>query len=219
MFSDLGACELYDFGYASMFCFLSRVSLAVIRRLGMKTLVVLMWVACLLHRVNPFVLFVEHFICFLYVSYHNLFDHQRSVFFLHGRECTFVFWHRHLNRWQQSHSINPSIVSPYIKASPNLYSSIVHIACCFPAVVCADMYNPGTKDMVDVPPPPVQLIVPPQIPPPAAPPIDELIQQSQWNLQQQEQHLHTLRQVQNKQEIINLPSEMSYLSFFGLGSL
>uniref|UniRef100_A0A671UX52 Calcium homeostasis endoplasmic reticulum protein n=1 Tax=Sparus aurata TaxID=8175 RepID=A0A671UX52_SPAAU len=58
------------------------------------------------------------------------------------------------------------------------------------------MYNPGTKDMVDVPPPPVQLIVPPQIPPPAAPPIDELIQQSQWNLQQQEQHLHTLRQEQ-----------------------
>uniref|UniRef100_H3C7T8 Calcium homeostasis endoplasmic reticulum protein n=1 Tax=Tetraodon nigroviridis TaxID=99883 RepID=H3C7T8_TETNG len=36
---------------------------------------------------------------------------------------------------------------------------------------------------------------PPMVPP-AAPPFDELIQQSQWNLQQQEQHLHTLRQDQ-----------------------
>ncbi|TMS20215.1 Calcium homeostasis endoplasmic reticulum protein [Larimichthys crocea] len=59
-----------------------------------------------------------------------------------------------------------------------------------------DMYNPGAKDVVDVPPPPVQIIVPPQIPPPAAPSIDELIQQSLWNLQQQEQHLHSLRQEQ-----------------------
>uniref|UniRef100_A0A3Q3W9F6 Uncharacterized protein n=1 Tax=Mola mola TaxID=94237 RepID=A0A3Q3W9F6_MOLML len=58
------------------------------------------------------------------------------------------------------------------------------------------MYKPGVKEMVDVPPPPVQMIVPPPIPPPGAPPIDELIQQSQWNLQQQEQHLHTLRQEQ-----------------------
>lgn len=63
-----------------------------------------------------------------------------------------------------------------------------------------EIYNPGAKDMVDVPPPPLPMIVPPPIPPPAAP-IDELIQQSQWNLQQQEQHLHTLRQVENKKEM------------------
>uniref|UniRef100_H2T131 Calcium homeostasis endoplasmic reticulum protein n=1 Tax=Takifugu rubripes TaxID=31033 RepID=H2T131_TAKRU len=58
------------------------------------------------------------------------------------------------------------------------------------------IYNPGAQDLVDVPPPPVPMIVPPPIPPPAAAPFDELIQQSQWNLQQQEQHLHTLRQEQ-----------------------
>uniref|UniRef100_A0A3P9KV51 Calcium homeostasis endoplasmic reticulum protein n=1 Tax=Oryzias latipes TaxID=8090 RepID=A0A3P9KV51_ORYLA len=52
------------------------------------------------------------------------------------------------------------------------------------------------KDVVDLPPPALQMVVPPQIPPPAAQPIEELIQQSQWNLQQQEQHLHTLRQEQ-----------------------
>uniref|UniRef100_A0A668AGX3 Calcium homeostasis endoplasmic reticulum protein n=1 Tax=Myripristis murdjan TaxID=586833 RepID=A0A668AGX3_9TELE len=58
------------------------------------------------------------------------------------------------------------------------------------------MYNPGAKDVVDVPPPPMSIIAPPPIPPPATPSIDELIQQSQWNLQQQEQHLLTLRQEQ-----------------------
>lgn len=60
-----------------------------------------------------------------------------------------------------------------------------------------DLYNPGAKDIVDVAAPPVQMIVTPSIPPPAAATssIDELIHQSQWNLQQQEQHLHTLRQV------------------------
>uniref|UniRef100_H3C7I2 CID domain-containing protein n=2 Tax=Tetraodon nigroviridis TaxID=99883 RepID=H3C7I2_TETNG len=55
---------------------------------------------------------------------------------------------------------------------------------------------PGAQDLVDVPPPPVPMMVPPPMVPPAAPPFDELIQQSQWNLQQQEQHLHTLRQDQ-----------------------
>uniref|UniRef100_A0A7N6A1Y6 Calcium homeostasis endoplasmic reticulum protein n=1 Tax=Anabas testudineus TaxID=64144 RepID=A0A7N6A1Y6_ANATE len=58
------------------------------------------------------------------------------------------------------------------------------------------LYNPGAKDVVDIPPPPIPMITPPPIAPPAAPSIDELIQQSQWNLQQQEQHLHTLRQEQ-----------------------
>uniref|UniRef100_A0A7N8XZV9 Calcium homeostasis endoplasmic reticulum protein n=1 Tax=Mastacembelus armatus TaxID=205130 RepID=A0A7N8XZV9_9TELE len=53
-----------------------------------------------------------------------------------------------------------------------------------------------SKDVVDIPPPPVPIIAPPPVPPPATPSIDELIQQSQWNLQQQEQHLHTLRQEQ-----------------------
>lgn len=65
-----------------------------------------------------------------------------------------------------------------------------------------EIYNPGAPDMVDVPPP-VPMIVPPPIPPPAAPPFDELLQQSQWNLQQQEQHLHTLRQVQKANVYIN----------------
>ncbi|KAM3876209.1 calcium homeostasis endoplasmic reticulum protein [Diretmus argenteus] len=59
-----------------------------------------------------------------------------------------------------------------------------------------DMYNLGAKDVVDVPPPPMPIIVPPLIAPPATPALDELIQQSQWNLQQQEQHLLTLRQEQ-----------------------
>uniref|UniRef100_A0AAQ5XBX7 Calcium homeostasis endoplasmic reticulum protein n=1 Tax=Amphiprion ocellaris TaxID=80972 RepID=A0AAQ5XBX7_AMPOC len=58
------------------------------------------------------------------------------------------------------------------------------------------MYNPSAKDVVDMPTPSMPMIAPPSIPPPATPPIDELIQQSQWNLQQQEQHLHTLRQEQ-----------------------
>lgn len=77
-----------------------------------------------------------------------------------------------------------------------------------------EIYNPGAQDMVDVPPPPVPMIVPPPIPPPAAP-FDELIQQSQWNLQQQEQHLHTLRQVQKANvyiiaaQIFNLPVTIS----------
>uniref|UniRef100_A0AAQ4RYX7 Calcium homeostasis endoplasmic reticulum protein n=1 Tax=Gasterosteus aculeatus aculeatus TaxID=481459 RepID=A0AAQ4RYX7_GASAC len=54
-----------------------------------------------------------------------------------------------------------------------------------------EMYIPGTKDVVDIPPPTL-----PMIPQPAVPSLDELIQHSQWNLQQQEQHLHTLRQEQ-----------------------
>uniref|UniRef100_A0A665THR8 Calcium homeostasis endoplasmic reticulum protein n=1 Tax=Echeneis naucrates TaxID=173247 RepID=A0A665THR8_ECHNA len=58
------------------------------------------------------------------------------------------------------------------------------------------IYNPGAKEVGDIPPPPMAMLAPPPIPPPAAPAVDELIQQSQWNLQQQEQHLHTLRQEQ-----------------------
>ncbi|TNN61733.1 Calcium homeostasis endoplasmic reticulum protein [Liparis tanakae] len=58
------------------------------------------------------------------------------------------------------------------------------------------MYNPGAKDVVDIPPPSMSMTAPPPIPSPALPSLDELIQQSQWNLQQQEQHLHTLRQEQ-----------------------
>lgn len=66
--------------------------------------------------------------------------------------------------------------------------------------------------MVDVPPPP--MIVPPPIPPPAAPPpFDELIQQSQWNLQQQEQHLHTLRQVPEANVSRNIPARLSVEAF------
>lgn len=61
--------------------------------------------------------------------------------------------------------------------------------------VPVDIFNPGNKDVVDIPPPSIQLVPPPPIPLSATPSIDELIKQSQWNLQQQEQHLHTLRQV------------------------
>lgn len=98
--------------------------------------------------------------------------------------------HSHPQLWDKSFTKPPGIKLSYSLS--------------FPDAVFAEMYNPGAKDVVDVPPPPVQMIVPPPIPPPAAPSIDELIQQSQWNLQQQEQHLHTLRQVQNKKEIMNL---------------
>lgn len=79
----------------------------------------------------------------------------------------------------------------------------------------AELYNPGAKDAVDVPPPPVQMIVPPLIPPPAGPPIDELIQQSQWNLQQQEQHMHSLRQVQNMKDNNEMGnSNLTSVSFY-----
>lgn len=78
-------------------------------------------------------------------------------------------------------------------------------ACLF---VCAEIYNPGAKDVVDIPPPPMPMIAPPPIPPPSAPAIDELIQQSQWNLQQQEQHLHTLRQVKWKEAYPSLQEHL-----------
>lgn len=56
------------------------------------------------------------------------------------------------------------------------------------------------------------MITPPPIPPQTAPPIDELIQQSQWNLQQQEQHLHSLRQV--LQPFLTVVSLTVYLMFY-----
>uniref|UniRef100_A0A4W5N6V2 Calcium homeostasis endoplasmic reticulum protein n=1 Tax=Hucho hucho TaxID=62062 RepID=A0A4W5N6V2_9TELE len=56
------------------------------------------------------------------------------------------------------------------------------------------LYNPPGKEVPDVPPP-IAILAPPPIAP-ATPSIDELIQQSQWNLQQQEQQLLTLRQEQ-----------------------
>ncbi|XP_033937438.1 calcium homeostasis endoplasmic reticulum protein isoform X2 [Pseudochaenichthys georgianus] len=58
-----------------------------------------------------------------------------------------------------------------------------------------EMYQ-GSKDVVDILPPPMAMIAPLPNPPPAAPSMEDLIQQSQWNLQQQEQHMHTLRQEQ-----------------------
>lgn len=54
------------------------------------------------------------------------------------------------------------------------------------------MCKPPGKELPDVPPP-ITMLPPPPIPP-ATPAVDELIQQSTWNLQQQEQHLSTLRQ-------------------------
>lgn len=76
----------------------------------------------------------------------------------------------------------------------------VHLTYVFPPVAFAELYNSGAKDVVEVPPPPIQMIVPPLVTQPAAPAIDELIQQSLWNLQQQEQHLHTLRQVEREMQ-------------------
>uniref|UniRef100_A0A6Q2XP71 Uncharacterized protein n=1 Tax=Esox lucius TaxID=8010 RepID=A0A6Q2XP71_ESOLU len=56
------------------------------------------------------------------------------------------------------------------------------------------LYQPPAKEVLDVPPP-ITILPPPPIAP-AVPSLDELIQQSQWNLQQQEQHLLNLRQEQ-----------------------
>ncbi|XP_031431002.1 calcium homeostasis endoplasmic reticulum protein isoform X2 [Clupea harengus] len=56
------------------------------------------------------------------------------------------------------------------------------------------MCKPPGKEIPDVPPP-ITMLPPPPIPP-ATPAVDDLIQQSTWNLQQQEQHLNTLRQEQ-----------------------
>uniref|UniRef100_A0A8K9UF15 Calcium homeostasis endoplasmic reticulum protein n=1 Tax=Oncorhynchus mykiss TaxID=8022 RepID=A0A8K9UF15_ONCMY len=56
------------------------------------------------------------------------------------------------------------------------------------------LYNPPGTEVLDVPPP-IAILAPPPIAP-ATPSLDELIQQSQWNLQQQEQQLLTLRQEQ-----------------------
>lgn len=94
--------------------------------------------------------------------------------------------------WSSASASSP----PQHQTTPNLWTSNIH--CMLPGPVFADLYNPGAKDLVDIPPPPIPMIAPPPIPPPAGPCIDELVQQSQWNLQQQEQHLHTLRQVQSK---------------------
>lgn len=54
------------------------------------------------------------------------------------------------------------------------------------------------SEIPDVPPP--MALIPPPVPP-GTPSMDELVQQSQWNLQQQEQHLHSLRQVLTAQII------------------
>ncbi|KAJ8374644.1 hypothetical protein SKAU_G00052240 [Synaphobranchus kaupii] len=54
-------------------------------------------------------------------------------------------------------------------------------------VICKQEPPDGPPPMAMMPPPPI---------PPATPSMDELVQQSQWNLQQQEQHLHSLRQEQ-----------------------
>uniref|UniRef100_A0AAY5EMN8 Calcium homeostasis endoplasmic reticulum protein n=1 Tax=Electrophorus electricus TaxID=8005 RepID=A0AAY5EMN8_ELEEL len=55
--------------------------------------------------------------------------------------------------------------------------------------------KPPGKEIPDVPPPMTMLPPPPPIAP-STPSVDELVQQSQWNLQQQEQHLSSLRQEQ-----------------------
>lgn len=105
------------------------------------------------------------------------------------------------------HNINSHTASapPALQLKSKLYqtSSLM-----FSAAVFVDMYNPGAKDVVDMPPPMQMLAPPPIAPPPIAPPttpsIDELIQQSQWNLQQQEQHMHTLRQVPTNRDTKNI---------------
>lgn len=57
------------------------------------------------------------------------------------------------------------------------------------AVLC----KPPGKEVADVPAA-MPMLAPPPIPP-TTPSVEELVQQSQWNLQQQEQHLLSLRQV------------------------
>ncbi|XP_077573147.1 calcium homeostasis endoplasmic reticulum protein isoform X3 [Stigmatopora nigra] len=56
------------------------------------------------------------------------------------------------------------------------------------------LYNPGALDVGDIPPPPTATAVAPSSA--STPGMDDVIQQSLWNLQHQEQHLHTLRQEQ-----------------------
>uniref|UniRef100_A0A8B9RMG6 Calcium homeostasis endoplasmic reticulum protein n=1 Tax=Astyanax mexicanus TaxID=7994 RepID=A0A8B9RMG6_ASTMX len=57
------------------------------------------------------------------------------------------------------------------------------------------MYTETVLTSIPDVPPPMSLLPPPPIPP-STPSVEELIQQSQWNLQQQEQHLNSLRQEQ-----------------------
>lgn len=65
-----------------------------------------------------------------------------------------------------------------------------------PPVICKQQ-APELEPAATVPPPlaPAGPLPPPPPPSQGAPTVDELIQQSQWNLQQQEQHLLALRQV------------------------
>ncbi|KAF7703049.1 calcium homeostasis endoplasmic reticulum protein isoform X1 [Silurus meridionalis] len=70
--------------------------------------------------------------------------------------------------------------------------------------------KPAGKEVPDVQPP-MTLLPPPPIPP-STPAVEELIQQSQWNLQQQEQHLHTLRQEQvNAAVVLAMEQQMQKL--------
>ncbi|XP_077462548.1 calcium homeostasis endoplasmic reticulum protein isoform X1 [Stigmatopora argus] len=57
-----------------------------------------------------------------------------------------------------------------------------------------ELYNPGALDVGDIPPPPTASAAAPSSA--STPGMDDVIQQSLWNLQHQEQHLHTLRQEQ-----------------------
>lgn len=57
----------------------------------------------------------------------------------------------------------------------------------------AELCKPPGNEVADVSAP-MTMLPPPPIPP-TTPSVEELIQQSQWNLQQQEQHLLSLRQV------------------------
>uniref|UniRef100_A0A672M709 Calcium homeostasis endoplasmic reticulum protein-like n=1 Tax=Sinocyclocheilus grahami TaxID=75366 RepID=A0A672M709_SINGR len=74
-------------------------------------------------------------------------------------------------------------------------SDVVSNGTSSPPLESALLCKPPDKEVADVPAPMTMLPPPPPIPPTTAS-VEELIQQSQWNLQQQEQHLLSLRQAQ-----------------------
>lgn len=82
-----------------------------------------------------------------------------------------------------------------------------------PPVICKQQ-APELEPAAALPPLPQPPLAPAAPIPPAqgAPSMDELIQQSQWNLQQQEQHLLALRQVWHLLLLLSLLPHLPYAS-------
>lgn len=94
-----------------------------------------------------------------------------------------------------------------ISAFPVQQITLLMIHLCSVVVMC----KPPGKEIPDVPPP-ITMLPPPPIPP-ATPAVDDLIQQSTWNLQQQEQHLNTLRQACRPDHSPDIPQKDCNLFF------